>query len=96
MLHVVVRLRWSLSPILVTDVDETYPGQLGVGSASVDWFSREITEADKEQWAIEDAARDARRIPIGFRAPSPVPQPHGRAGAPAVSSPRAPRRSRTT
>lgn len=41
----------------------------GVGSAQLSLHSREVSEAERQLWAWEDRARDARRIPVGFRAP---------------------------
>lgn len=41
---------------------------IGFGSASLSLHGREASDADRKVWAWEDAARDARRIPIGFRA----------------------------
>lgn len=46
----------------------------GVGSASLSLHSREVSEAERQLWAWEDRARDARRIPVGFRAPAKGPK----------------------
>lgn len=46
--------------------------QLGTGCVSVSWHGREVSEADRQRWAWEDRARDARRIPVGFVAPPRV------------------------
>lgn len=102
-MRVVVLLPCRRSSIPVTDLDEGYEGygDLGVGAASVSLYPRAVTKEEKAQWALEDAARDARRGPIGFSAPAqesaqplPVSQPRARAGKHAASTPRAPRRSR--
>lgn len=47
---------------------------LGTGHASLSMHSREVSDADRKAWAWEDAAKDARRIPVGFRAPAVKPR----------------------
>jgi hypothetical protein len=42
---------------------------LDVGHATVTLYERTVTHGEREQWRAEDLARDARRIPLGFRAP---------------------------
>lgn len=47
--------------------DDDYTLTLGIGSASFSIFPRFVTEAEKKRWRKEDAERDARKIPLGFR-----------------------------
>jgi hypothetical protein len=56
------------------DEDEEVWPEFQVGSAHVTLYERQITAAERKRWAKEDAERDARRIPIGFRQEPPDPQ----------------------
>ena len=39
------------------------------GDARLDLHARDVDEVERRRWAEEDAERDSRRIPLGFRAP---------------------------
>jgi hypothetical protein len=41
-----------------------------IGHAALTLYERAVTDEELEQWRAEDLARDARRIPLGFRAPA--------------------------
>lgn len=38
----------------------------GTGFASLSFFARACSEEERQEWAREDADRDARRVPLGF------------------------------
>lgn len=40
-----------------------------VGTAELQLYERAVTKAERERWRREDAERDRRRIPLGFRLP---------------------------
>lgn len=40
---------------------------LAVGAASSQLYEREVTDEERCRWQAEDAERDRKRIPLGFR-----------------------------